>query len=96
MSEIKYPNFKLIQKLCREKIAKKFFQYGNQWKTNQSKFFWNQRLEDEIKEIRLSTTAQERESEIIDAINILMMMFENNHPLIKEEWEIYAKTWRYG
>jgi len=89
MTKILYPNFKEIIKLCKGKIDEKFEDYGNSWK--QDGYFtnwawWNKRLKGEIDEILKTNHPVEKRDEIIDAINILAMMYQNNKMFV--EWHI--------
>jgi len=97
MTRILYPDFKKIEAKCRKKIRVKFPKYGNSWVTVfPSNDWWNKRLAGEIDEIVKAESAFEKENEIIDAINILMFMYESNHRLVSEESKIYQRTWRYN
>ena len=92
-----YPDFKQITKLCKEKIKEKFPQYGNSWNDLFIKdSFWMKRLQGEIDEIWKAENSCQQKKEIIDAINILSMMFDAVDHKCKEEDGIYQRTWRYG
>mgnify|MGYP001585857438 CR=1 FL=1 len=97
LTKIEYPNFNKIIQECKDKILEKFPQYGNSWHDIFiSDRFWKKRLNGEIKEIWKAENNCQRKKEIIDAINILAMMYEVSNYKCDEETEIYKKTWRYG
>lgn len=75
--ECHYPDFNKIIDLCRDKILERFPQYGNSWQGCYDFKFWRTRLETEIKEIWRSERPEETKREIIDAINVLVMMYYN-------------------
>jgi RNA processing factor Prp31 len=72
-----FPNLTEIVDKCRTKIRKKYDEYGNSWVGETDWDFWRMRLSGEIKEIWASGNMEKRQNEIIDAINILAMMYEN-------------------
>lgn len=81
-----YPDFDEIIKDCKAKMKQKFFQYGNSWKDiTISDEWWKKRLEGEIKEIFKTKNHWLSEKEIIDAINILAMMWEKHHVFTESE-----------
>lgn len=89
--KIKFPHFREINIECRNKIIVKFKQYGNSWvQWNPDLKWWKKRLNKEIKEIFLSTNPVERQREIVDAINILSMMYENNKKFVKFHYQDLA------
>ena len=73
----KQPSWNRITDECKKKIESKFPQYGNSWENqNIPLSWWKDRLLGEIDEIfKLPFTPEERQKEIIDAINILAMMY---------------------
>lgn len=101
---VQYPNFDKIIVDCKEKIKSKFPEYGNSWQDTGLIFtdFWEKRLKQEIKEIFENhdkfdnNKFQSMKGEIIDAINVLAMMYEHADIEATEEHEIYKRTWRYG
>ncbi len=75
---IEYPDFKEIEKVCKEKIEEKFPDYKNSWKDNFTPIsWWEKRLRNEIDEIFSAKSPEEYAKEIPDAINILAMMYSN-------------------
>lgn len=95
--KIQYPRFSKIIKECREKIKKKFIEHGNSWNNIFiGDKFWRNRLQTEINEIWSAENRCEQKKEIVDAINILAMMYEKCDYECKEEDKIYKRTWRYG
>lgn len=91
----KFPDFQEIVKKSKEKMLEKFPQYGNSWQeesflTDWS--WWEKRLKNEIKEIWESSNPITTQEEIIDAINILAMMYENN----KKYVEFHYNDLKYG
>ena len=87
--KIKYPNFKEIEKKCKEKIKEKFPKYGNSWNDNFciDWAWWEKRLQGETDEIFNTIYPTERRDEIIDAINILAMMYQNNKKFVEWHYE---------
>ena len=72
-----FPDFEDITKECKAKILEKFPQYGNSWKHEPLTLeWWFKRLDDEIKEIKTTQDPIVMSLEILDAINILSMMYE--------------------
>lgn len=104
ITKIAYPKFNKIVEDCKDKIKDKFPEYGNSWKDTGLIYtdFWEKRLNGEIKEIfELKDTLADNKfnlmkSEIVDAINVLAMMYEHANQLSKKENDIYKRTWRYG
>lgn len=95
--KIEFPEFKDIIKKCKEKMIEKFPEYANSWQNVIIEDdWWKKRLNVEIKEIFKADTYCKQREEIIDAINILAMMFDHADHDCKEEYEIYKKTWRYN
>ena len=95
--KIEYPDFNKIIKECKTKMKQKFPEYGNSWHnifTNDE--FWKKRLNGEIKEIFKAKNSCEKKKEIVDAINILSMMFDLTDYECEQEDENYKRTWRYG
>jgi hypothetical protein len=77
-----YPDFTEIVKACKSKMKLKFFEYGNSWEdVTITDEWWKKRLTNEIKEIFKAKDTWLVEKEIIDAINILAMMWEKYHLL---------------
>lgn len=75
--EPEYPEFDEILKECKQKMELKFFEYGNSWKYKPFTLdWWLKRLDGEIKEIHKSKDAVILSDEIIDAINVLCMLYE--------------------
>lgn len=72
-----YPNFEKITKDCQKIIEQKYKEYGNSWVNCNDIKFWQERLQTEIDEIETATTEEEMTEEILDAINILCMMWHN-------------------
>lgn len=78
LSRVQFPQFKNIIENCKDKINEKFPKYGNSWiNTRFDDDFWQKRLDGEIKEIFMANNPKEFKDEIIDAINVLSMMYEN-------------------
>ncbi len=87
--KIKYPDFKEINKKCKSKMEEKFDEYGNSWNENIvfDWSWWYKRLQGEVKEIAETNHPITRQEEIIDAINILSMMYQNNKQNVKWHME---------
>jgi formylmethanofuran dehydrogenase subunit E len=77
-NKIEFPDFKDIEKVCKEKIIKNFPKYKNSWKDDSVTLdWWGKRLNEEIDEIFKAKSVREFVEEIPDAINILAMMYSN-------------------
>lgn len=72
------PNFDEIIQKCKAKIECKFDDYGNSWVGYSDWQFWMNRLQGEIAEIWQTSNPKQFEKEIVDAINILSMMYMNS------------------
>lgn len=104
LTKIEYPKFNKIVYDCKYKIKSKFPEYGNSWKYVGLTFtnYWEKRLQGEIKEIFENKSDYDNnkfqlmKGEIVDAINVLAMMYEHADNMAKEEHEIYKRTWRYA
>lgn len=76
--EIEFPDYKEIEKICREKIREKFPDYKNSWKDEFLPLsWWEERLKKEVDEIFSAKSPDQYAKEIPDAINILAMMYTN-------------------
>ena len=73
---IQLPNFIIIANKCQEKMRETFHKYGNSWLHFNGLKFWKNRLDGEINEIWKAETFEEYQKEIIDAINVLSMMYD--------------------
>lgn len=75
-SSCKQPDWERIVRLCKAKIEEKYPEYGNSWTEKRTLSWWQDRLGGEISEvIKSKYSPEQRQKEIIDAINILAMMF---------------------
>ena len=72
---VQFPNFVNIANKCQEKMRETFHKYGNSWLRFNGLSFWKKRLDGEIEEIWKAETFEEYQKEIIDAINVLSMMY---------------------
>jgi len=76
--KIEFPDFNQVEEVCRKKIIEKFPKYKNSWKDDPVTLdWWGKRLNEEIKEIFTAKSVEEYVDEIPDAINILVMMYNN-------------------
>jgi len=75
LSQIAFPDFVEIIFNCKEKMKETFVKYGNSWLHFNGLKFWKDRLDGEINEIWKAKTYEEYQKEIIDAINVLSMMY---------------------
>jgi hypothetical protein len=77
LDHVEFPDFDKIILICKEQIRGKYSEYGNTWQDPLIAWdWWKQRLRGEIKEIFKTENEYDRRKEIIDAINILSMMFD--------------------
>jgi hypothetical protein len=76
ISQIALPEFVDIMFKCKEKMIQTFKKYGNTWLNHNGLKFWKKRIDGEIDEIWKAKTFEEYQKEIIDAINILSMMYD--------------------
>ncbi len=85
LEKCEQPAWGRIVEDCKEKIEKKFPDYGNSWVDN---FFfdWKSRLQGEVNEVeQLSDLSQEEKiAELEDVINICAMRITN---LLKLRWD---------
>lgn len=76
IQQIGYPDFIEIVTKCKEKMSETYNKYGNSWMDFNGLKFWKSRLDGEIEEIYQAKTFEEFQKEIIDAINVLSMMYQ--------------------
>ena len=76
-NKVEFPDFNEIMEECKKKMIEKFPEYGNTWKHEPlTLHWWLQRLRGEISEIKKTKNPTKITAEIIDAINILAMIYE--------------------
>lgn len=78
-TECNQPYWKVIQEFCENKILKKYPEYGNSWKHLFDDNFWNNRLQNEVDEVKenSSFSQEARIEELIDVINVCAMQISN-------------------
>ena len=75
--QCKFPDFEKIKQACKTKIMLKFHRYSNSWIGCSDWKFWKKRLNGEVQEIWKAKDNEKFKEEVIDAISILSMMYEN-------------------
>ncbi len=75
---VTFPDFVEIIFKCQEKMKETFPKYGNSWLYFNGLKFWKKRLDGEIDEIWKAKTFAEYQKEIIDAVNVLSMMYNRS------------------
>ncbi len=77
---IAQPAWHKILEECKEKIEKKFKEYGNSWVDYSDNLFWAKRLQGEFSEIEYGLQGfdhYQTAQECIDLINICAMIYTN-------------------
>ena len=73
---IEQPYWSYISSMCKIKIAKKYSEYKNNWKFTGSLKFWNEKLQEEVDEVK-EKCDYDRIEELLDVINICAMEISN-------------------
>jgi len=68
------------------KLDKKQLEYGNSWKDCPIQFL-NERLQEEVQELKDSISINEVHNKLVDVANLCMMLWYRTLPLIADESE---------
>lgn len=77
--EIRFPPSLVSE--CNKIVIEKFSKYGNSWKARgydnylYSNYFWNQRLENEVKEFLEAEGYANKKKELLNIVNVCRMIY---------------------